>query len=121
MKRIEYGQFVKLSELLPSRLSITASEDDTSKATKSKTTLSIVEWVQGFGIYTAVLSKFQPNRVADLLGYQTLILQAYTDFKGDRWQNYDRTFRLKNGKPEGLKVVSHRYHSMEPGIFRPNC
>ena len=54
-------------------------------------------------IYTAVLSKSQPHRVANLLGYQTLILQAYMEFNGDSWLGYDRTFRLKAVTQENLK------------------
>ena len=67
---------------------------------------SIIEWIQCFGIYTAVLSKSQPHRVADLLGYQTLILQAYMEFRGDRWLGYDRIFRLKAATQKDLKWAS---------------
>ena len=97
---------IALAELLPDRLGITAaSDDDGPKASKSKNKpiASIIEWIQCFGIYTAVLSKSQPHRVADLLGYQTLILQAYMEFRGDRWLGYDRTFRLKAATQKDLK------------------
>lgn len=104
--KIESGQFIELAEFRPDRLGITAaSDDDGSKASKSKNNLitSITEWIQCFGIYTAVLSKFQPHRVADLLGYQTLILQAYMEFCGDHWLGYDCTFRLKAATQKDLK------------------
>ena len=98
-KRIQSGQFIELAELLPDQLgAITALPDeDGSKASKSspKQISSIIEWIQCFGIYTAVLSKSQPHRVTDLLGYQTLILQAYMEFHGDCWLRYDRAFRQK--------------------------
>ena len=75
----------------------TVGDFDTPKASKSATrpVSSIIEWVQSFRTYTAILSMSQPHRVPDLLGYQTLILQAYQEFHGDFWLRYDRTFRQK--------------------------
>lgn len=72
-------------------------DTDATKATKPATSsnLSIIEWVQSFRINMAIQSKSQPHHVADLLGYQTLILQAYQEFRVDFWLRYDRTFRQK--------------------------
>ena len=100
VKKIESGLYIELSELLPDNLSVTNATGDIADAPKAskpvtRPTLSIIEWVQSFGIYTAILSKSQPHRVADLLGYQTLILQAHQEFQGDFWLRYDRTFRQK--------------------------
>ena len=53
----------------------------------------IVEWLQYFGIYIAIISRKQPARVIDLLGYQNLIIQAYQEYRGDCWLGYDRGFR----------------------------
>ena len=96
---MESGQFIDLGKLLPDCLSTANATGDTDapKAPKPATRAisSIVEWVQSFGIYTAILSKSYPHRIADLLGYQTLILQAYQEFKGDFWLRYDHTFRQK--------------------------
>ena len=105
-KKIGSGQFVELSELLPDSLSAAnALGEVDSKASKpaTKPNLSIIEWVQSFGIYTAILSKSQPHRVADLLGYQTLILQAYQEFRSDFWLRYDRTFRQKASTSKNAK------------------
>ena len=59
VKRIQSGQFIELSELLPDQLGIAAVDVDHRKPSKRspKPALSIIEWAQGFGIYTAVLSK----------------------------------------------------------------
>jgi len=98
VRRIGSGQFIELSELLPDSLGAANSLSETdSKALKAATklNLSIIKWVQSFEIYMAILSKSQPHRVADLLGYQTLILQAYQKFRGDFWLRYDCTFRQK--------------------------
>ena len=52
-----------------------------------------MEWLQCFGTYIAIVSRKQPARVLDLLGYQSLIIQAYQEYCGDRWLGYDRRFR----------------------------
>ena len=83
VKKIESGLYIELGELLPDNLSVTNATGDIAAAPKAskpvtRPTLSIIEWVQSF-VYTAILSKSQPHRVADLLGYQTLILQAHQE------------------------------------------
>ena len=42
---------------------------------------------------TSILSRKQPQRVPDLLGYQLLIILASMAYEGDSWQGYDRIFR----------------------------
>ena len=44
-------------------------------------------------IYIAIISRKQPARVIDLLGYQNLIIQAYQEYRGDCWLGYDHGFR----------------------------
>lgn len=98
-KRIESGQFIEMGELLPERLGLLGSsaDDEGSKTSKQKckSVASILEWIQCFGIYVAVLARSQPERVPDLLAYQTLMIQAHLEFQGDNWLGYDRNFRLR--------------------------
>ena len=35
-----------------------------------------MEWVQCFGIYVAIISCSKPKRVANLIGYQSIIIGA---------------------------------------------
>ena len=69
--------------------STSSEKDDKSNKAKRRVT-NILEWVQCFALYTAVIAKKQPNRVQDLLGYQALIVDAHMEY-GD--QGYDRRFR----------------------------
>lgn len=96
-KKIEQGHFIEMAELLPERLSSHCDIDDQNKATKPKHKVitSILEWMQCFGIYVAVISRKEPHRVVDLLGYQHLIIQAYQEYHGDSWLGYDRRFRQR--------------------------
>ena len=43
----------------------------------------------------AILSRSAPQRVADLVGYQSLIISASLYYREGRWAIYDRRFRLK--------------------------
>ena len=55
----------------------------------------IVDWIQCFGIYMAIISWSKPNRIADLIGYQNIIVGASWLGHEGRWILYDRRFRLK--------------------------
>ena len=73
-----------MAELLPDRLGVSANPQNTgekedkqlSRSKKCQVT-SILEWVQCFSIYTAVIAAKHPERIQDLLGYQALIIEAH--------------------------------------------
>ena len=54
-----------------------------------------MEWIQCFSLYIAVISRRQPERVPDLLGYQSLIIDAHREYQGKYWMGYDRRFRQR--------------------------
>ena len=78
--------------LLPERLSTSSADEDT-KGKRMKRSLSILEWLQAYSIYVAVMSSKFPNRIPDLMGYQSLIIEAHLECKNDCWIGYDRRFR----------------------------
>jgi len=83
-----------MAELTVDYLSI-LSYDEPSKSNQSKRrpVTSIIEWGQCFTQYTAIVTQAKPERTADLLGYQHLILEAHLEYFGDGWIIYDRRFR----------------------------
>ena len=100
-KRIWQGSFIDMAELLPEQLSSPFPDDEpTHSRPKRRTICNITEWVQCFGIYVAIISQKEPNRVTDLLSYQSLIIQAAQQYQGDCWLRYDRRFRqMVEAKP----------------------
>ena len=91
VQKIESGAFVDMVELLPERLDTADSEDTRLK--RKKRSLSILEWLQCYAVYVAVVARKQPARLTDLMGYQSLIIEANMEYKNDCWIGYDRRFR----------------------------
>ena len=89
VEKIESGVFVDMGDLVPHRLGL---EEITKSKQKRQAISSISEWLQAFAVYVAVISKKQPDRVPDLMGYQVLMLEASSEYKNDCWLAYDRRF-----------------------------
>ena len=49
-------------------------------------------WSQCFSIYVAVLAPHQPERIPDLMGYQSLIARVSKKYKWPSWVAYDQHF-----------------------------
>ena len=97
-KKITEGHYVDMAELCSEHLeALNAAEEDHSKSSrpKLKNISSILDWIQAFSIYVAVLSKDQPHHVLSLLVYQHLLIHSHTNFKHLNWVSYNRQFRQK--------------------------
>ena len=98
VKRVKDGLFVEMAELLPSYLDTADlnTDDQHTRSRKRPPVLSdIMDWAQYFGMYIAIVSRHKPMHVADLLGYQRIIIGASLDCREGKWLTYDRRFRLK--------------------------
>ena len=98
MKRIQDGLFIEMPEFLPVKLiSVECNAGDNAAGQKQKPQemITILKWVQCFGLYTAIVSHAEPEQTADLLGYQHLIINASQHCQEGQWMSYNRHFRLK--------------------------
>ena len=63
--RIQAGEYVDMAELLPDRLGVSAGpvtkDDKHSSKPKRRQVTNILEWIQCFGIYVAVLTLKHPG------------------------------------------------------------
>ena len=78
VRRIQDGLFVEMGELSPDRLDfpdLPATEQSASTPKVQEVT-DIIEWVQCFSVFTAIIHRSQPDRTPDLLGYQNLMVQT---------------------------------------------
>ena len=69
--RIQEGHFIEMAELLPESLRGSNSYDeDQLKSSKPKNPgiSSIIDWIQCFSVYMAIICRSQPQRIVDLLG-----------------------------------------------------
>lgn len=53
----------------------------------------LISWVQCFGVYAAVVSAKHPDRMLQLLAYQTMVVREARRCGGRGWQSYDAMFR----------------------------
>jgi hypothetical protein len=52
-------------------------------------------WVQCFSLYVATLASKSPERVQELMAYQTIIAKASLRYRWPSWVVYDQNFRQK--------------------------
>ena len=106
VERIQAGEYIDMVELLPDSLgthgSSQAKDEKGSKRPKCQIT-SISEWVQCFGVFMAVVASKSPERIIDMLGYQSIIVEASREYEGDTWLGYDRRFRQMAAATPGSK------------------
>lgn len=77
-----------MAELLPDRLGIsTTPGKDDKQAVKQKGSqvTNILEWIQCFSVYVAVLTQKHPDCIQDALGYQALIVKACMEYNSKAW------------------------------------
>ena len=87
-----------MAELLPDRIGLNTSlfpNEKEEKLVKSRRRQvnTITEWIQCFSVYVAVLTAKHPDKIQDLMGYQSLIVEACSEYKNEAWLGYDRRFR----------------------------
>ena len=84
-----------MSELLPDWLgcpkSGQAPEDLNTLKSMKRQVSTILEWIQCFRIYIAVIIQKYPEQTP---GYQSLIIEVHLEYEGDNWLSIDRWFRL---------------------------
>ena len=102
VSNIVSGHFIELASLLAkpsdarsaSPLICIDGQVIVSQASKPPRRLTdISQWLQAFAIYMLVMVTYWPNRAADLIRYQLLILRSHAQFGGLAWYNYDEAFR----------------------------
>ena len=118
--KIESGEFLDMAELLLDRLgsfrSLTLEDKGGVPKSRRRAVTNILEWIQCFSIYIAIIAQKSPERVLDLLGYKSLIINASIQYEGDGWVRYDRRFRL-SAAANSIKV----WASLDPTLWNLAC
>ena len=105
--KIHKGDFVDMAELLRDNIEAErrrsqASNPDTPSSVPGRREVpDLFSWVQCFGVYAAVVSSKSPEKVQQLLAYQTMIVREARRCGGRGWLAYDTMFRQQVAvKPE---------------------
>ncbi len=72
----------------------------------------LTTWAQCFAIYAAVRGAHQPNKLADLMGYQSLVARASKKFKWPLWVIYEQNFQQEAAGNDELQ-----WTKVEPSLY----
>ncbi len=122
VERIQANEYVDFTELPPARGKgrLNAQHGDNQVVVvqaadlmQSKRVIpDLATWSQCYAVYMAVLLAHQPDRLADLMGYQALIARCSKKYKWPAWVVYDQNFRQDAaGNPE------LRWAKADPSIY----
>lgn len=73
----------------------------------------LATWIEGFTIFTHTLLQIAPHWSAELLSYQSLIIEASRRFTPEGWLDYDSQFRQAVAN-----VPSMRWDSIDANIWQ---
>ena len=107
--KIQRGDFVDMAELLRDNIEAErrgrGQESGSTGSTPSKAARREVpdlpSWIQCFGVFTSVVCAKAPERVTQLLAYQTMLVREARRCGGGGWQAYDSMFRQQAANSPG--------------------
>ena len=56
---------------------------------------NIFTWLKCYGAMVGILASRYPQKVVELMAYQSTIIKCRTDFEGIAWVTYDRAYRTQ--------------------------
>ena len=98
--KIRKGEYVDMAKLL--RDNIEAERRQTSDQPSTSTggnhsnrreVPDFLSWLQCFGVYASIVATHKPDKIRQLLAYQTLMIREARRSGGGGWQGYDSMFR----------------------------
>ena len=122
VEKIQANEYVEFADLIPAggRSRVPTPQGDgqimviqaADLMTTRKVIPDLATWLQCFAVYVAVLGPYQPDKLADLMGYQSLIARASKKFKWPSWLVYDQNFRQ-----EAAGNTSLQWAKAEPSLY----
>ena len=122
VEKIQANEYMEFADLIPAggRSRVPTPQGDRQimviQAADLMTTRKVIPdlatWLQCFVVYVAVLGPYQPDKLADLMGYQSLIARASKKFKWPSWLVYDQNFRQ-----EAAGNTSLQWAKAEPSLY----
>ena len=111
-----------MGDLLPEVLrGPTPYDDNHQKSSKLKywELDGIVDWIQCFSLYIAIICHSRPHRITDLLDYQNLIITSHMRFPDFSWVTYDREQVAAISTPKWLVLDNTLWNLARQSTVRP--
>ena len=110
-------EFVDMSELLRDNIEVerrrgVQGEGSSTSKTPRREIPDILSWIQCFGIYVSVMASKFPERVPNMLAYQTTLVREACRCGGGGWIAYDMAFQQQaatDPECDWSKLNSSRY------------
>ena len=103
------GRSRVLSQMLEGQVILVQSAD---LVQSRKMIPDLSTWLQCYSLYVAVVAGKQPERIPELMAYQSLIARASTQYKWPAWLVYDQNFRQ-----EAANNPSQSWAKVDPSIY----
>ena len=98
--KIVKGDYVDMAELLRDNIEAERRRATDSSAAGLSTSQvhrrevpDFLSWLQCFGVYVGIVATHKPEKLRQLMAYQTLMIREARRCGGDGWQGYDTMFR----------------------------
>ena len=98
--KIVKGDYVDMAELLRDNIEAERRRATDSSAAGLSTSQArrrevpdFLSWLQCFGVYVGIVATHKPEKLRQLMAYQTLMIREARRCGGDGWQGYDTMFR----------------------------
>jgi len=140
LDRIMAGEFINLSELLTTSMACTTQPltnmqfelrdgqphlvEGTVTSPKTRRVHDIATWLEGYTVYMHTILQAAPHRLNQLLGYQSLIIEANRRFTPEGWLDYDQQFRQMAARDASLPwdaIHATLWQLTTTGKARPTC
>ena len=73
---------------------------------KQSQVTNIFTWLKCYGAMVGILASRYPQKVAELMAYQSTIIKCHTDFEGVAWVTYDRAYHRQAAVRKHLTGLS---------------
>lgn len=97
-EKIQKEDFVDLLSLLPSAKDFSFRHDKKCEDKQEDCTFiprSFLNWLQAYCIFSSILAEKKPELCVELFQHLEQVLEAYRNFGGMGWFQYDESFRHK--------------------------
>ena len=122
VERIKAGEYIDFMELPPAKgksrplTQVSEGQVVVLHASELEPTRKLIPdlatWLQCFALYTTAVTQDQPDRITEMMAYQSIITKASQWYRWPSWVIYDTTFRKEMASMSGQS-----WARVDPSIY----